>query len=142
MIGSGLEKNLLDPTALAILSNKELIAINQDALGAAAQLMRRFTEEQYDVWAGNLSDSRTVLTVVNWSPVAKVITVNLADAGIQSAGKARDVWAATDLGGLDGVYTAVVPGHGVKLLVLEQTVPAGTYINRKYTAAKYGSIYR
>lgn len=49
-----------------------------------------FTEEQYDVWAGELSDSRTVLTVVSWSPVAKTITANLVDAGIQSAGKARD----------------------------------------------------
>lgn len=75
---------------------------------------RWFTEEQYDIWAGNLSDARTVLTVVNWSPVAKTITVNLADAGIQSAGKARDVWATTDLGPLDGIYTTVVPGHGVK----------------------------
>lgn len=142
MIGSGLEENLLDPVALQILSNKELVAINQDPLGQAAKLMRRFTEEQYDIWAGNLSDSRTVLTVVNWSPVAKTITVNLADAGIQSAGKARDVWAATNLGTLDGVYTASVAGHGVKLLVLEQTTPAGIYINHQYTAAKYEPLFK
>lgn len=141
MIGSGLEENLLDPVALQILSNKELVAINQDPLGEAAKLMRRFTEEQYDIWAGNLSDSRTVLTVVNWSPVAKKVTVNLADAGIQSAVKARDVWEKTNLGALDGVYTAEVAGHGVKLLVLEQTTPAGTYINRKYTAAKYEPLF-
>lgn len=142
MIGSGLEEDLLDPVALQILSNKELIAINQDPLGQAAKLMRRFTEEQYDIWAGNLSNSRTVLTVVNWSPVAKTITVNLADAGIQSAGKARDVWATTDLGSLDGIYTAQVAGHGVKLLVLEGTAPAGTYLNRKFTTAKYASRFQ
>lgn len=141
MIGSGLEENLLDPVALQILSNKELVAINQDPLGEAAKLMRRFTEEQYDIWAGNLSDSRTVLTVVNWSPVAKKVTVNLADAGIQSAVKARDVWEKTNLGALGGVYTAEVAGHGVKLLVLEQTTPAGTYINRKYTAVKYEPLF-
>lgn len=136
MIGAGLEANLLDPVALKILSNKELVAINQDSLGQAAKLMRRFTLEQYDVWAGNLSDARTVLMVINWAPVAKTVTINLADAGISSAVKARDVWAASDIGALDGVYTASLAGHGVKLLVLEQTTPAGTYVNPKYTSSK------
>ncbi|KAL7272741.1 hypothetical protein RUND412_004441 [Rhizina undulata] len=132
VIGAAVESNLLDSTSLTIISNPELIAINQDALGTAAELMRRFSEEEYDIWAGNLSDSRTVLAIVNWAGTAKTITIDLPDARIQSAGSARDVWEAEDLGAINGIYEAEMPGHGVKLLVLGDTVPAGVYTISTY----------
>jgi alpha-galactosidase len=41
----------------------------------------------------------------------------LSDVGFSSA-KARDIWAAKDLGKIQGSYTATVPRHGVVLLRL------------------------
>lgn len=131
-IGAGLVDGLLSKEALSILTDKEMVAINQDALGEAAKLARRYSEEEYDVWVGNLSNSRTVLTVVNWSSQSKNIVVNLADAGIQAAGRAREVWEKRDLGPLNGKYSATIPGHGVKVLVLEDTNTAGTYTDGVY----------
>jgi alpha-galactosidase len=126
-IGAGLENNMLNGDALKIFSNAEVIAINQDALGQAAQLMRRFSEEQYDVWAGPLSGGKTVVAIINWASQDQQLTINLPDVGIQSAKNARDVWAAQDLGKIDGTYSAKVSGHGIKLLVLSGTTKAGTY---------------
>ncbi|KAF8251493.1 glycoside hydrolase [Wilcoxina mikolae CBS 423.85] len=126
-IGAGLENHMLNADALKVFSNAEVIAINQDALGLAAQLVRRFTQEQYDIWSGPLSGGRIVVAIINWASFDQQITINLPDVGIQAANKARDVWAAQDLGRIEATYSAKVSGHGVKLLVLGDTTNAGTY---------------
>lgn len=46
----------MDPDRLAkesleILSNEDIIAINQDSLAKQAQLVRRYTEEEWDVFS-------------------------------------------------------------------------------------------
>ncbi|RPA93461.1 glycoside hydrolase [Choiromyces venosus 120613-1] len=144
-LGAGLERNLLDATSLEILKNMELVAINKAPLGEVAKLMRWYTEEQYDVWAGNLSNSRTIFIVANWGRTAKTITVDLPDAGIQSAGKTRDVWSKSDIGALDGRYTAEVTGHGVKVLILENTVAARSYkslvFDSQSSTSGFGKVY-
>jgi len=52
-------------SSLELLSNSEVIAIDQDPLGEQARLVRRFTEESYDIWASNLPDSRFLVAVSN-----------------------------------------------------------------------------
>jgi alpha-galactosidase len=38
--------------------------------------------------------------------------------GFGGGAKARDIWAAKDLGKIEGSYTVTVPSHGVVLLRL------------------------
>ena len=135
-------------SSLAILSNTDVIAINQDPLAKQAQLVRRYTEEGYDIWAGDLSGGRTVLALANWKSTAQTVPVNLPTVlGITSA-RARDVWAAKNLGAVSGVYSASVPGHGLHLVVLSEVVrtaapahrSAGYYAARDAARAGYSSL--
>ncbi|KAK6083040.1 alpha-galactosidase precursor [Seiridium cupressi] len=117
-IGAAIDVSLTPQESLDILSNAEVIAINQDALGEPAKLARRYTEEEYDLWAGNLSNSRIVVGISNWRNDSQCVTLDLVSVlGVASA-SARDVWAATDLGTLTGSQAFDLDGHELKLLVL------------------------
>ena len=105
-------------SSLDIALNEEVVALNQDPLGKQARLVRRYTEQEYDVWYGELSDSKMVLGIANWRNSTQLISVHLADTlGIDTA-DARDVWAREDVGTLSRIYTSSLAGHELRLLVL------------------------
>ncbi|KAL2753019.1 carbohydrate-binding module family 35 protein [Sodiomyces alcalophilus JCM 7366] len=115
LIGADLGR--ISEESLAVLSNEEIIAINQDPLAKQAQLVRRHTEEEWDVFLGELSGSRLVLAVANWRNESQTVEVDLASYGIASA-TARNVWKATDLGVISGQQTIGLEGHELQILVL------------------------
>lgn len=135
VIGAALDATRLSKSSLDIISNKEVIAINQDILAKQAQLARRYSEEQWDIWMGELSGSRKVLGVANWKNDSQSVTVNLASLGIASA-TARDVWAAKDIGTVTGAQKLNLTGHEMRLWVLSN-ITATTPLSSKayYTAA-------
>jgi alpha-galactosidase len=49
VIGAPMNTSITTNGSLSILSNQEIIAINQDPLNEQAQLVRRYTEESYDI---------------------------------------------------------------------------------------------
>lgn len=117
MIGAPAQASITPADSLDVLSNTEVIAINQDALGRQAQLVRRYTEEEWDIWAGPLSDSRMVVGIANWGGAEQTVEFDLNAVNVSSA-SARDVWAASDLGTLSGVQSLQLSGHELRLLVL------------------------
>jgi len=120
IIGAPMDATKTSSSSLAILANKEVIAINQDSLSKQAQLVRRHTEEEWDIWAGELSDSRMVVALSNWKNSTTSVAVDLASVlGISSA-RARDVWAAKDIGTVAGTYRATLQGHQLHILVLSE----------------------
>lgn len=129
MLG-GILDNKLSKTSLAIMSNKEVIAINQDSIAKQAQLVRRYTVEEWDIWLGELSGSRKVLGIANWRNQPQTVSFDLASLGISSA-SVRDVWAAKDAGKLSGTQTVSLTAHELKLWVLSNitttSTPASTY---------------
>ena len=100
----------------SILLNREVIAVDQDALGRAGD--RVWQEGPLEVWAKPLSDGEIAVGLVNQLTSATHVTVKLADVGINGEAQARDLWEHRDLGAVKGSYTAVVPGHGVVMLRL------------------------
>lgn len=133
-IGARLTGTIPAQASLDILSNTEVIAINQDPLGTAAQLIRRHTVEEWDLWAGTLSGSRKVLGIANWRNDSQTVQVDLAAAGVASA-SVRDVWAATDLGTLCGVQSVSLAAHELKILVLSSISPATALKSSGYYSA-------
>jgi alpha-galactosidase len=129
IIGGRLNDTLgsINETSLAILKNKDVINYNQDSLGVAASFRRRWTEEQYELWAGPLSKNRTVVALINWADVDRELTLDLPDAGLQFAGLVRDIWQNKTTQNVRTSYTANVAAHGTMLLELSDTTPAGTY---------------
>ncbi|KAL5113365.1 hypothetical protein ACEQ8H_008758 [Pleosporales sp. CAS-2024a] len=133
IIGAALDPGRLSNTSLQIMSNREVIAINQDSLAKQAQLVRRATEEQWDIWLGELSGSRQILGIANWKNDSQSIHVDLSSLGIASA-HSRDLWAAKDLGTINKAQNLSLAGHELRLWLLSDIKAAaplqsGIYYN-------------
>jgi alpha-galactosidase len=131
IMGAALADPRLSRASVEIMSNKEVIAINQDPLAKQAQLVKRYTEEEWDIWMGDLSGGRKVLAVANWRNSSQSVKVDLSWLGIASA-TARDVWAATNLGPVMGVRSMSLKGHEMKIWILSNIslkplIPVGYY---------------
>jgi len=100
---------------LEILTNREVIAVNQDKLGKQGHRVAKSGDQE--VWARELADGRYAVGLFNLANASASVTVKWSDVGIAATPtKARDLWAHHNFK-LDGPeYTAVVPAHGVALL--------------------------
>ncbi|PSR82841.1 alpha-galactosidase precursor [Coniella lustricola] len=143
VLGSALANSLTPAASLAIVSNKNVIAINQDSLGAQAELVRRYTTAQWDLWQGALSGGRQVIGLANWYNGSQSVTVDFAaDLGIASA-VAQDAWTGDSVGTLSGSYTTTLQGHELRLLILTNVVNATAGIQEPvayYTAATQATL--
>uniref|UniRef100_A0A0D9WYF8 Alpha-galactosidase n=1 Tax=Leersia perrieri TaxID=77586 RepID=A0A0D9WYF8_9ORYZ len=117
----GCDVRSMSKETLDILSNPEVIAINQDRLGIQGKKVRQYDNE-IEVWAGPLSKRRTAVLLLNrGSSGSRQITAAWTDIGIKRgiAVEARDVWKhETVAGRLNGSLTAEVAPHSCKLFVL------------------------
>ena len=102
----------------AILTNRDVIAIDQDALGKGGDRLRQIGD--LSIWERPLSGGRTAVAIVNASLGGRDVPIDLATIGFPQGAKARDVWAGKDLGRLHGVVNRHFPGHSVELLILSE----------------------
>ncbi len=103
----------------AILTNKEVIAIDQDALGIQAKRVAK--DGDLEVWARPLKGGGRAVVLLNRSLQTQAITVtwemlNLPD-GLSM--KVRDLWQAKNLAKAKGALSAEVASHGVVMLRLD-----------------------
>ncbi|PNH46313.1 hypothetical protein VD0004_g1771 [Verticillium dahliae] len=115
-IGGVMDRAEIPAESLKIMSNEEAIAINQDPLAKAAELVIRYTEEEWDIWAGELSGGRKALGIANWKNETQTVNVDLSLIGVASA-KTRDIWAHAD-GAIAGTQEVKLAPHELRLLVL------------------------
>jgi alpha-galactosidase len=121
LAGNDLSK--MSPDTLAILKNKDVVAIDQDKLGKQGSrveaMERRVNGTQYyEIWSKPLSDG-TAVALFNRGESATQVTLHLADVNVKPGAHARDVWNGQDLK-LKDTYTASVAPHGVVLLRIMQ----------------------
>jgi len=113
LIGCDLTK--LDPFTLAILTNDEVLDIDQDPLGKAASRISK-DNNGAEIWARELSDGTHAVALLNTRPFAQKITADWAALGLAGQLPVRDLWLHEDEGSFDGSYSANVPGHGIVIL--------------------------
>jgi alpha-galactosidase len=101
-----------------ILMNKEVIAVDQDALGKEGD--RAYATGPLEVWAKPLAGDAMAVALFNRTTGATRMTLRLKDVGWKGEATARDLWAHEDVGILSGEKTFVVPGHGVVMLRLSR----------------------
>ena len=137
IIGAPMNTAITAQSSLDILSNKDVSAINQDALGEQTSLVRRYTEEEYDIWAGNLTEGRKVVAIPNWSNDTKEVNVDLASAlGLESVGTITDVWHNVPVSSDPLQMPLTLAGHEARLLVLaDLTYSASAAPGAYYSAA-------
>jgi alpha-galactosidase len=102
-----------------ILTNKEVIAIDQDPMGREGRRVKR--ADGLEVWAKQLADGGRAVALLNRTAAEANITVSWTDIGYPDhmAAKVRDLWAKEDLGEKTGSFSASVPSHGVVMVRVE-----------------------
>jgi alpha-galactosidase len=103
-----------DDWTLSLLTNDEVLAIDQDGGGLGAK--RVSAEKGAEVWVKQLKDGSTAIGLFNRGKTSATITVNWSDAGLGGKQRFRDVWKRKDIGLVDQTYSSQVPSHGVVLL--------------------------
>eukprot|EP00475_Leptophrys_vorax_P003622 TRINITY_DN12135_c0_g1_i10.p2 TRINITY_DN12135_c0_g1~~TRINITY_DN12135_c0_g1_i10.p2 ORF type:complete len:438 (-),score=112.37 TRINITY_DN12135_c0_g1_i10:61-1374(-) len=103
---------------LAILKNKEVIAVNQDPLGI--QGTKLHSQNSLEVWAGVLQNKAHAVVLFNRSPQAANMSLSWSDLGLASNSSAsvRDLWAHEDLGTFQGSFSAIVESHSVVMILV------------------------
>jgi alpha-galactosidase len=98
-----------------ILTNREVVAIDQDKAGRQASRVAQSGDTE--VWARPLADGSTAIALFNRGKGDSKVTAKWTEAGLKRTPKsARDLWAHTDVK-IDGPeISADVPEHGVVLL--------------------------
>ena len=116
---AGNDVRSMSAATTTILTNTDVIAVDQDPLGAQGQLVAT-PATNLQVWSKTLSGTNTRAVALlnrNDSGTAS-ITVQWSALGIPTgAATVRDLWSHTDLGSFTGSYTASsVASHGVVML--------------------------
>ena len=111
---AGNDIRAMSPEIAAILLNKEVIAIDQDALGAGGKRMS--SDGEIEVWVKPLESGDVAVAVFNHSSEEMRAVLPWAAVGVGKSDAVRDVWAHAELGKTQDVSSATVSGHGVVLL--------------------------
>jgi alpha-galactosidase len=134
LLGCDLEK--LDPFTLSLLTNDEVLAIDQDPAGKAATCVatdggdvtihgrpaythfgsESITLPRKQVWAKPLVDGSLAVGLFNLGDLPTQVTAKFSDLKITGAQQVRDLWRQKDVGVLTDEYEAEVPAHGVVLV--------------------------
>jgi alpha-galactosidase len=106
----------MTPEIRDILTNKEVIAVDQDRLGR--QGTRVAKNGDLEVWSRPLADGSRAVILFNRGGGEKLITVEWTDLGYPAhlAAKVRDLWAHKDLGTFTGKFSTTVGPHGVVMV--------------------------
>ena len=106
----------LDAFTLGLLTNDEVLALDQDPAGK--QAAPKIKAGDIQVWVKELADGNRAAGVFNLGASAAKYTVDLKSLGYAGGAKARDLWRQKDLGEFTGAFEASVPAHGVLLVKL------------------------
>ena len=106
----------MPPEIKEILTNKEVIAVDQDSLGMQGR--RIFKNGDSEVWAKQMNDGSRTVILFNRGAAETEISVSWAALGYPShlSASVRDLWEKKDLGKFNGSYSSKVPSHGVMML--------------------------
>jgi alpha-galactosidase len=98
-----------------ILTNTEVIAIDQDALGK--QGVRKVSDEVWDIFVKPLANGDVAVAILNKDSSTKDAKINFADLGLNGKYSIRDLWLHKVIGTATG-WKGKVQSHETKLFRL------------------------
>jgi alpha-galactosidase len=111
---AGNDLRQMPPETLAILTNREVIAVDQDKLGK--QGSRAWKSGDQEIWTRQLSGGAMAVAIFNRAKDEAKISVKWADIGVPAKRKVRDLWLHQNIDAKAPEYSVTVPGHGVVML--------------------------
>ncbi|XP_014511173.1 alpha-galactosidase [Vigna radiata var. radiata] len=117
----GCDIRALDATTKELLSNKEVIAVNQDKLGVQGKKVK--SNNDLEVWAGPLSDNKLAVILWNRSSSKAKVTASWSDIGLNpgTVVDARDLWKHSTQSSVSGEISAELDSHACNMYVLTRT---------------------
>ncbi len=116
LAGNDLSK--MTPSTLALLTNKEVIAVDQDPLGKQGD--RVSAVGPTEIWSKPLSNGAQAVALFNRADSSSPITLKLQDVGFDKNARLRDLWKGSEVTAKNGAYTVTVPAYGAVLLKLSR----------------------
>lgn len=110
---AGNDLRTMTPAIRDILTNREVIAIDQDPAGRQGR--RTSATGETEIWTRVLADGSHAVAVFNRGAAPVAVPVRWGDLGISAHERVRDLWAHTDLSGKGLELSTTVPSHGVAL---------------------------
>jgi alpha-galactosidase len=105
----GNDVRIMTRDTLALLTNREVIAVDQDSLGRPGKRVAKNGETE--VWARPLADGSMAVAFFNRGEQSAPVTVSWAQIGIDGPRNVRDLWWHRDIGRANGRYVVFLTGH-------------------------------
>ncbi len=100
-----------------LLTNREVIAVDQDSLGR--QGTRLLARDGVEIWVKPLEDGARAFGLFNRGEAQATASLTWAEAGLAGPpSSVRDLWQHSAVAPADSGFSAVVPAHGVVMLVV------------------------
>jgi alpha-galactosidase len=100
----------LDAPTLALLTNREVLAVNQ----ASTDNQPHFVMDGTRVWTARAANGDAYLALFNTGKAEREVGFKLAPLGLDSA-EVTDLWTGQQLGRHGGSFAATLPSHGAGL---------------------------
>ncbi len=106
----------MSPEIVEILTNREVIAVNQDSLGRQGSKIK--DDGDFEVWSKQMKDGSRAVVLFNRSKSDAEMSVSWNEIGYPNHlyANVRDLWKKKDLGKYKGNFSAIVPSHGVAMV--------------------------
>ncbi|MGA9120924.1 MAG: putative Ig domain-containing protein [Bacteroidota bacterium] len=114
----GCDMTRLDDLTYGLLSNDEVLEINQDQLGVQGRRVMR--NKDTEIWVKPLSDGSLAVGLFNRGPQKTAIVVDWRELGLAGSCRVRDVWRQEDLGKFEGSYSVRVGRHSAALIKVSE----------------------
>ncbi len=116
LLGCDLSK--LDEFTISLLSNDEVLDINQDAL--AKQAKRVKGDRSFQLFVKELEDGSKAVGLFNLSELPMPYTLKMEELNLVGNYVFRDVWRQKDLAKKGNTFSTEIPPHGVVLLKISK----------------------
>ncbi|MGW1523050.1 alpha-galactosidase D [Streptomyces sp. NPDC001588] len=105
----------LDSYGLSLLTNREVIAVDQNATPAARPVTPADAQQ---VWAAENADGSYTVALFNLADAPAAVTADWAALGFTGQASVRDLWNHENLGTYKNKVTEALPAHGSRLFTV------------------------
>ena len=117
----GNDLRIMTPDIIKILTNKEMIALDQDPLGKQGRKIIDKDDDNKEIWVKELSGNRMAVAFLNKGDKPASIKVTWKDIHIKGKRRLKDLWEDNNLGSFKGSFKSKkIPTHGVLVVLMEE----------------------
>ena len=111
---TGNDLTKMKPETLAILTNPEVLAVDQDPLGIQGHFV--VLQGPIAVMVKPLEDGSKAVGFFNREQGLVNVSIHFLDIGLQEKASVRDLWQGLERGSFNGIFSTDIPEHGVVLV--------------------------